>query len=279
MSEPILTALSHSAGVQSQCLLEMVLRGDIPRPKNFIVLNANPGMEDERTLGFVDEIANRCTAAGISYIKAKGPNLYHDLTTFKERGLTRLDNPPYWTLSPDGKRGRMRQKCTPAYKIAPMRQALRQYMFEKFGVSKLSKRLPQVEQWIGFAADEAHRVSASEVKFITLRFPLIERSMTKAKCAGYFLQRGIERPPSSVCNACFANGLSYLEDMYHNRQDDWERAVNVDESVRDMSQLGIRDKVFVSSTCIPLRDLAKMNFKKSDADYAEHRCNSGACFI
>lgn len=49
MSEPFLVALSCSGGVQSICLLEMVLRGDIEKPLRFVVLIADPGMEDART--------------------------------------------------------------------------------------------------------------------------------------------------------------------------------------------------------------------------------------
>lgn len=280
--KPILTTLSYSAGVQSHAILEMVLRGHIEKPDPFLVLNADPGMEDSRSYEFVAKAKKRCLEAGIDFITAEGPNLYEDLCDLG-RGLwvdSRIDNPPYWTKNKEtGKIGRMRQTCTPAYKITPMRRALRLYLNDKFGISLVTKRLPLVETWIGFALDESSRCSESDVKYIELSFPLIEQGMDRFKVEGYYLQHGIEKPPRSVCVACFANGLSHFEDMYMNRPDDWDKAVAVDEAVRDMSQVGIKDEVYVSSTCVPLKDLPGMRFKKQDADYREHRCNSGACFL
>lgn len=275
----LLTTLSYSAGVQSHALLEMLLRGDIEKPKNFLVLNADPGMENSLSYEFVAATKKRCADAGIDFITAPGPNLFQDLTTFRERKLERLDNPPLWTKSKLGKRGRLKQLCTSAYKIAPIRRALRRYLNQKFGVSLVTRRPPPVEIWIGFAADEAHRCQEADVKYTKFRWPLIELGMDRLKVEGYYLKHGIEKPPRSVCNACFANGLKHFEDMYQHRPDDWDQAVAVDESIRDLSQFGVEDECYVSSTLIPLKDLPKIAFKKYDADYTEHRCNSGVCFL
>lgn len=280
MSTPILTTLSYSGGVQSHCLLEMVLRGHIEKPKNFLVLNADPGMEDARSYEFVAAAKLRCADAGIDFVTARGPSLYREIVDLKQSGRIRFDNPPYWTKNrTTGKLGRMRQKCTGFYKIEPMRRALRRYLNERFGVSLVSKRLPKVEQWIGFAADESSRSSVSEVKYCLNRYPLIELGMDRAKVEGYYLKHGIVKPPRSVCVACFANGLAHFEDMYFNRPDDWDKAVAVDDAVRDLSQVGIRDEVFVSQSLVPLRDLPSKDFLRGTKEGAEKRCNSGVCFL
>jgi len=278
----ILTTLAYSGGKQSHALLEMVLRGHIPRPEPFLVLNADPGMENENSYPVVEQMRHRCQEAGLAFETAR-TTLKHDLLTFKERGLTHLDQPPYWTRNRlTGKKGRLKQKCTAYYKVAAMRRLLRTYLNQRFGVSLVSKRLPHVETWIGFAADEKARANKckSDVKFISLRFPLAEMGYTKAKTIGYYMKNGITEPPSSVCNACFANGLAFLEDMYVHRPDDWDEAVKVDESIRDMRQVGIEDECFVSETLIPLRELPSLNFKRDDDRFfREHRCNSGVCFV
>jgi hypothetical protein len=279
-NEPILTTLSYSGGVQSHVILEMILRGDYPKPENFLVLNADPGMEDNRSYAFVDLAKQKCKEAGIDFITAKGGNLYEDLLTFRQCGKTRLDNPPYWTKNRvTGKKGRLRQTCTQAYKIAPMRRALRQYLQDKFGISVKSKRIPKVRTFIGFAYDEQHRCKQSDVKYVELAFPLIERGMCRDMIEGYYRHNNIPKPPRSVCVACFANGLNHFRDMYMNRYEDWEKAVAVDEAIRDMRPLGIEDECFVSPTLVPLKDLPKMNFKQSDADFLQYRCNSGVCFL
>lgn len=280
--KPLLTTLSYSAGKQSHALLEMVLRGHIARPESFLVLNADPGMENENSYPVVELMRARCAKAQIPFITAR-TTLCYDLTTFKERGLTHLDNPPYWTRNRlTGKAGKLKQKCTRFYKVAAMRRELRHFLNSNFSVSLVSKRLPQIETWIGFSADEQGRADKckSDVKFISLKFPLIEMGMTKAKVSGYYLKHSISEPPSSVCNACFANGLSFLEEMFFHRPKDWEQAVLVDEHIRDMRQIGIEDECFVSQTLIPLRDLPALNFKRNDDEFfSEHKCNSGACFI
>ncbi|MGA7813873.1 hypothetical protein, partial [Caballeronia sp.] len=69
--KPILTTLSYSAGKQSHALLEMVLRGHIPRPEPFLVLNADPGMENENSYPIVESMRRRCTEAGIAFKTAR----------------------------------------------------------------------------------------------------------------------------------------------------------------------------------------------------------------
>jgi hypothetical protein len=282
MKEPILTTLQYSGGKQSQALLEMVLLGQIQKPKNFLVLNADPGMENEASYPVIEKMRWRCEAAGIAFKTAR-TTLAYDLMTFKERGLTRLDQPPYWTRNREtGKIGRLKQKCTKFYKVAAMRRELRQYLCDQFGVSLVTKRLPQVISWIGFAADEQSRADKikQDVKFITLQFPLIEMGLTKAKVIGWFIKNLVDEPPASVCNACYSNGLRYFEDMYLHRPEDWKQAVLIDESIRDMSQIGIKDECFVSATCVPLKDMPARDFlRDKPSTYIKHECNSGACFL
>jgi hypothetical protein len=117
----ILTTLQYSGGRQSHALLEMVLRGDMPKPEHFLVLNADPGMENQNSYPAVEYMRRRCLEAGIPFRTAR-TTLLHDLLTFKERGLTHLDQPPYWTRNrKTGKKGRLKQKCTMFYKVAAMR--------------------------------------------------------------------------------------------------------------------------------------------------------------
>lgn len=282
---PIMTYLAYSGGVASHALIEMVLRGDIQRPPYFLVLTSDPGMEDERTYPLVADTKRRCNEAGIAMIApVLGKDLYRDLITMKERGVDRVDHPPYWTRNRvTGKRGRLKQKCTSEYKIRPMHRALRAYLHNVFGINPKSGRVPPVEAWIGFTADEARRADRNlkqkeAPKFIRRRFPLVELGLDAAKIHGYYMKHGIVKPPRSVCCACFANGLSYYEDMYENRPDDWDKAVAVDEAVRNLEAIGVNDEVFVSSSLVPLKDLPAMNFKHADEDYKEHRCNSGVCY-
>lgn len=293
--DPFLTTLSYSAGVQSNAILEMLAAGDIEKPKSyFLVVNANPGMENSETQSFVERAKQICKKLNVSFIEARGPNLESDLLNFKglippkggkleKSGVARFNNPPYWTKDKDGKIGQLKQKCTSHYKIAPMRRAIRSFIRGKKLTYKkyfLIPGLPKVETWIGFTFDETDRVKVSDVKYVTLKYPLIERRLTKIQVVNYYREKGLPLPPRSVCIGCFAHGLSYLKDMCDNRPDDWDRAVAIDENIRDMSHVGIRDQCFMSSTCIPLKELEALDFKLlDDKKQKKYQCNSGVCFV
>lgn len=274
---PLLTVLNYSGGQQSTAILWMVLLGEIERPSEFVVLNADPGMENSGSYAHVRAMMRRCQEAGIAAETVDGPNLYEDLVQVRQHH--RIDNPPFYTTKPDGKRGRLRQKCTKHYKIAPMDRAIRRILHEKFGISLTTKSLGLgvVEKWIGFSHDEHRRVSLPSQRYVRFRWPLMEMGMTKADVRQFFIDRSLEVPPRSVCNACFANGLDTFKEMHADRPDDWAQAVAVDEAVRDLSHCGVDNPVFVSSSCVPLAELAERGFDVG-ADTDELSCDSGYCF-
>lgn len=280
----VATFLSYSAGVQSHAILEMILRGEIPRPENFAVLNADPGMEDSRSYAFVEQARARCVREGIPFItvRAPGRNLYERLLSIPSERPKRLDHPPYFTKDGNGKRGQLKQKCTGTFKIEPMKRGIRRYLQERHGIPLTRKRFPlKVVSWIGFAADETHRIKPNkrQPKYIELQYPLIERGLDRPKVEGFYLRTGTPKPPRSVCLACFANGLAHYEDMHDNRPEEWDRAVLVDDSIRDLTSIGVKNPAFVSDTLVPLRDLPGLNFLSGTKEGKEHRCNKGVCYL
>lgn len=280
MSEPLVQCLSFSGGRQSTVLLWMAILGYIPvDPDSFLVLTANPGMEDSRTYPHIDEMQEHGRRAGFTCLTVDGPNLYEDILALPANGRTRLDNPPYWTDGGNGKEGRLKQGCTKYYKIAPMDRALRVYLEERHEISRKSGRVPQncVEKWIGFGIGEVERIKPSQVKYSYFRYPLIER---KTDVAAFFEEIRQPMPPRSVCNACFSNGVNHYRDMYESRLDDWAQAVAVDEAVRDWSKIGVRNPVYVSKTLRPLRELAANDFQLPGRENSEeYSCDSGHCFL
>lgn len=280
-NKPLLTVLNFSGGKQSSALLWMFLKKDLPLPENFVVLNADPGMENSGTYAYVKLMKSECEKAGIRFITVEGPNLYQDLINLKSTSKTRLDNPPYWTLSEKGKVGRLQQGCTKFYKIAPMDRQIRKELFALHGISIKSKRIPEnsVHKLIGFSFDEQHRIKNPQAKYTAFRFPLVEMGFTNSDVLAYFALNKLPIPPRSVCNACFANGLDTHKECFTNRPGDWAQTVAVDEVIRDLSQIAVKDRVFVSKTCIPLTQLAAQGFSLgSKEDDDEYACTSGYCF-
>lgn len=286
---PKLTVLNFSGGVQSSAMLWMVLLDKIPVPENFVVINADPGMENSETYKYVDMMFEHCRKKDIycKTVPGVSPNLWEALTDFGDR--TRIDNPPFWAKKKDGKLGQLMQKCTRHYKVEPMDRHLRLLLEERHGVSRKSTRIGEniVEKWIGFSSDEALRVKESPRKYIYFRYPLIEMGLDKKAIRQFLMDNDLPIPPRSVCNACFANGTQTFYEMWKNRPEDWENTVKVDDNIRDMSQLGIKEECYVSKTLIPLRDFPEKVFPKleTDAQTKEEQewnekfsCDSGYCF-
>lgn len=279
LADPKVTVLNFSGGKQSTALLYKVLWGELDKPDPFIVLNADPGMENSRTYAIINSARKDCDREGVLFETVSGPSLRDDLLGVPKSEETRIDNPPYWVVDEKGKRGRLTQKCTGVYKIAPMDRYIRQYLRDHFGINPLSKRLPYacVEKWIGFTKDEAHRIKPPKQKYMRFRYPLVEEGMKKSDTVQWYIDRGITIPPTSVCNACFANGAEMFQDMYHNRPAEWEEAVRIDESIRDMRHLGITGTCYVYRGCVPLTELADNGF--DGAESTDDSCDSGYCFV
>jgi hypothetical protein len=284
-----LTTLSFSGGKQSTCILHMILNGDYKIDGPFIVLNADPGMENSTSYEIVSDMEKRCQAKNIPFIRVKR-NLYQELIDLKTTPLKptqnhkRFDNPPYWTKNPvTGKMGRLRQKCTNAYKITPMNQAIRDWMEKNLGIKRNNTRIGEkvVETLIGFSNDEWLRIKEAGRKFLSFKYPLIEKKMGEKEILAYYNKYGLRVPQRSVCNACFANDVATLKRMFQDRPHDWEQACKIDDVVRDLKCIGVNEEVYVSSTLIPLRKLAEMNFilPKEVKEKADDKCHSGYCFV
>lgn len=288
----LVTQLSFSGGTGSGAIAEMILNGDLPVPEHLVVVSADPGMEDQRSVDYILQTQERFREVGIRHEIVK-TDLYGEfLRAANDKSTKRFDNIPFWTKNREtGKRGRLLQKCTQVYKIAAMKRVTRAYLSEHFGISEKSARIPEnaVRCWIGFSSDEIHRVRVPNEKYIEFQYPLIAIKMTKADIKDYYSMIGRPMPPRSVCNACFANGLDYFKDMYYNRPDEWEKAVAVDEAARDLTHWGIRDECYVFRGLVPLKDLPGMQFDLNeyplfkalgvDIPDDELQCNQGVCFL
>jgi len=89
----------------------------------------------------------------------------------------------------------------------------------------------RIEQWLGISMDEFQRMKDSDVKYITSRWPLIEKKMTRNDCTKWLKEHGLDVPSKSACTFC----------PYHNTagwrriksvEDDWNEAVRVDNRIR-----------------------------------------------
>ena len=97
--------------------------------------------------------------------------------------------------------------------------------------SQAHRNRQSIEQWIGISLDEFQRMHDSDVKYITHRWPLIERRMTRTDCKNWLALHGLEIPPRSACTFCpFHSTKEWrrIKGIEH----DWQEAVSVDKAIR-----------------------------------------------
>lgn len=117
--------------------------------------------------------------------------------------------------------GKMRRSCTQRWEIAPMRRWL-----------QANRNGKPVEQWLGISLDEVQRMRDSDVKYITNRYPLIERRMTRWDCEQWLVRHNLKVPPKSACVFCPFHDTGMWRSLKQSGNGDWQKALEVDEAIR-----------------------------------------------
>lgn len=182
MPEP-LRILSLGAGVQSSTVLLMSLAGELPRLDAAIF--ADTGWEPHAVYEHLDRLETVAKASGLPIHRVGKGDIRADTLTHRD-GF--VDVPAF---TPDGGMGK--RQCTRRYKIRPVRRQVR--------ALHLAAKGRPVEQWVGISLDEHWRMKPSGVQYITNRWPLIERRMTRWHCQRWLQAHGWTAP-RSACIGC-----------------------------------------------------------------------------
>ena len=94
-----------------------------------------------------------------------------------------------------------------------------------------------IEMWLGISLDEFTRMNQSTVKFIINRYPLIEQRITRNDCIDYLQAHGLPVPVKSACIGCPYRAASEWIEMRDQSPDEFEDALQFDESVRITTRL------------------------------------------
>jgi hypothetical protein len=207
--------LSLGWGVQSFTMAAMVALGEL-EPID-AAIHADTTHEFSGTYSFVGKWTPWLEEHGIKAITVRNPIPNMDKLFAKKQ-----IHIPAFTKSINKGDGQYRRTCTQRWKIAPMREWLQD-----------NRNGRPVEQWLGISLDEFQRMKDSDVKYITNRYPLIEKRMTRNDCISWLLAHGLEVPPKSACVFCpYRNWDSWLNIM--NSSIDWKDAVYLDNKLRNV---------------------------------------------
>jgi hypothetical protein len=244
MSEPI-HILSLGAGVQSSTLALMASCGEVT-PMPVAAIFADTQSEPQSVYRWLEWLTPKLNFP--IHIVTAG-NLELDVLKAIEKPHSRCGQPPFFVSNNDGDgHGKLLRKCTTEYKLIPIRRKVRELSGGK-----------TVIQWIGISLDEAHRMKDSRVKYITNRYPLIERRMTRWDCLRWMKSHNYPQPPKSACWFCpFASDARWRL-MKDTMPDEWEKATGFDDKLRvkhiPKLAAGIKGTLYLHRSCKPLRDV------------------------
>ena len=126
---------------------------------------------------------------------------------------------PIFTKNEAGTVGQGSRRCTSNYKRKPLKRLLR----ETFGNSE------KFELWLGISLDEMIRMKPSDVKYITFRYPLIEKRWDRAMCEEWLMDNNIPVPVKSACVGCPYHDRALWAELNEEERKD---VIEVDEIIR-----------------------------------------------
>lgn len=258
--------LSLGWGVQSFTLAAMVALGKL-EPVDFAV-HADTTWERKATYEFAKRWTPWLEERGVKVVTVQDADQAAAVTTLK------MDIPAFTVDVANDIEGQLRRQCTGRWKITPMRR----YIADELQQRGLAKSPGIVEQWLGISEDEWHRAKDSDVKYITHRYPLLEKSMRRGDCVTWLERNGLEVPGKSACVFCpYHNRLAW-ETMKRNEPEDWAVAVEIDLQIRNARP---PYPLFVHSARVPLTEAVNIPEDKgySQLGLLDTECDSGYCFL
>lgn len=241
----MMKVISLGVGVQSTAMYMMSSLGRIERADHAVF--ADPGAELPRTYEILELLQDWAKYNnGIPIHITTEKNLYKDIVNqTNSRGARWASIPAF---SENG--GMIRRQCTGEYKIEPVIQKIR----DLHGLKK-HKHMPKTQVWLGISLDEIQRMKTSILPRIDYYYPLIEERMTRSDCIKLFKEKNFPVPPKSSCVFCPYHSDKNWKELKEVHPEAWDQAVKVDESIRDMSQKGAKEPIYVHRSCKPLKDV------------------------
>lgn len=259
--------ISLGWGVQSWTLAAMSALGEL-EPVD-VALHADTTWEAQATYDFARQWTPWLEERGVKVVTVRAKDTSPIVPL--PNGMEKIILPAHTTYEDGSLSGFLRRQCTHRWKIQPMRRWLREQ-----GATK-------VELWLGITIDEIERAKMSDVQWITNRFPLLEKRMTRARvggCIDWLRSHHLPIPPKSACSFCPYKTRAAFNQMKEGDGPDWATAVEVDEAIRNKRPGYV---AYVHPDRIPLIELKiAEDFGATQGNFLDllnAECDSGYCFL
>ena len=252
--------LSLGAGVQSTDLLLRALRGEFDHKPDYAIFS-DTGNEPKgvyKHLAWLTDYVRKHYAFEI-VVTSKG-DIYHDALNYVNGITSRSDGIPFHLRGENGEKGILRRQCTYGYKIQPIRKYIKK--------DKLPGRQNRIELWLGISYDERQRMKEPEVKWLTHRYPLVEKRLTRADCLANFETHNLPKPSRSSCAICPYHSNEYWAWLKDSDPQAFNDAVRFDEQIRRYPQ--IKSNCFLHWKGIPLKEAVDQYIQEKQQDELAH---------
>ena len=230
--------ISLGLGIQSTAMYLMSSLGQIDRADYAIF--ADPGAELPDTYELWDSLNTwRENNNGIPLIK-KRKSLYDHIINNKGERLASI---PAFTES----QGMVMRQCTKEYKIDVVVKEVR-----RLHGLKRYQRMKPTEMWLGISLDEIQRMKESQLYNIDYKYPLIEQRITRGHGVRFLEKHGFHNVKKSSCTFCPFHNNSNWKEIKRDYPDEWEKVIKVDRVIRDSSNRGLGDKLYLHRTLVPI---------------------------
>jgi hypothetical protein len=266
--------ISLGAGVQSTTVLLLANHGELPGGAVDYAIFADTGWEPAAVY---EHLAWLETVSKIPILRVSAGHIREDALDATRRFAAM----PLFVWNEQGGEGQIRRQCTEEYKLKAIRRKLR----ELLGVGPRDRIAPgTVESLLGISLDEVQRMKPSREQWITIRWPLIEKRMTRHDCLLWLERHGYPVPPKSACIGCPFHGNAYWREMRDERPAEWADAIAFDEALRTMPpRRGERGEItkhrYLHRRRVPLGDVDLSTAADAgQGDFFDEEC-SGTCGV
>ena len=242
-----LKVISLGVGVQSTALYLMSSMGYKVQRAD-VAIFADPGAEHKNTYKTLEWLLDwKDKNNGIEIVVNSEKNLLKEILHGKaHRPDVRFAAIPAFGSSG----GMLLRQCTGDYKIQPVKNSIRKIL----GIKK-HKRMKPVEMWLGITTDEIQRMKESRMYNIKNFYPLIYHAMSRKDCIDFYKDNNFPIPPKSSCVFCPFHSNGFWKEIKEENGNAWKTSIKVDRAIRDSSQRGKEDKVYLHPSCKPLEDI------------------------
>lgn len=112
-----------------------------------------------------------------------------------------------------------------------------------------------VQQYMGIAYDEIHRMKDSRVSFITNLYPLIDQKLTRVDCLSIIQESGLPIPVKSGCFFCPFNSGQRWNWLLKAHPSLYEKAVALEEHSKHFPRQRLTDQMYRETSNVTLRQL------------------------